>query len=100
MLAMTLPAIGQPLVPQTRPRPEPGPGEVRLAVRACAVCRTDLHVVDGELPPASSPTPIAASLVQLSASPSCQISDVTNVKTPAARAAVRALESPMASRQG
>ena len=29
--------------------PRPGPGEVRLAVRACAVCRTDLHVVDGEL---------------------------------------------------
>lgn len=55
MLAMTLPAIGQPLVPQTRPRPEPGPGEVRLAVRACAVCRTDLHVVDGDLPPGPLP---------------------------------------------
>jgi len=55
MLAMTLPAIGQPLVPQTRPLPEPGPGEVRLAVRACAVCRTDLHVVDGDLPPGPLP---------------------------------------------
>jgi propanol-preferring alcohol dehydrogenase len=31
-------------------RPQPGPGEIVLAVRACAVCRTDLHVVDGELP--------------------------------------------------
>jgi len=31
------------------PTPEPGPGEVRLDVAACAVCRTDLHVVDGEL---------------------------------------------------
>ena len=30
--------------------PEPGPGEVRVAVRACAVCRTDLHVVEGDLP--------------------------------------------------
>src|SRR5262249_30519962 len=33
------------------PRPEPGPGEVLLRVRACGVCRTDLHIVDGELPP-------------------------------------------------
>ena len=32
------------------PTPEPGPGEVLVAVRACGVCRTDLHVVDGELP--------------------------------------------------
>src|SRR5437763_5517392 len=31
------------------PLPEPGQGQVRLRVRACAVCRTDLHVVDGEL---------------------------------------------------
>src|SRR5437660_3239873 len=30
-------------------RPEPGPGELLLRVRACAVCRTDLHIVDGEL---------------------------------------------------
>jgi propanol-preferring alcohol dehydrogenase len=33
-----------------RDRPEPGPGQIRLRVRACAVCRTDLHVVDGDLP--------------------------------------------------
>jgi propanol-preferring alcohol dehydrogenase len=32
------------------PRPKPGPGQVLVRVRACAVCRTDLHVVDGELP--------------------------------------------------
>jgi alcohol dehydrogenase, propanol-preferring len=32
------------------PDPEPGPGQVLLEVRACGVCRTDLHVVDGELP--------------------------------------------------
>ncbi|PJI55628.1 alcohol dehydrogenase, partial [Methylobacterium radiotolerans] len=30
--------------------PEPGHGEVRIRVEACAVCRTDLHVIDGELP--------------------------------------------------
>ena len=50
MRAMVLERPGQPLVLQTRPDPEPGPGEVRLKVLACAVCRTDLHVVDGELP--------------------------------------------------
>jgi len=35
--------------------PEPGPGEVRIAIEACAVCRTDLHVVDGELPAPALP---------------------------------------------
>jgi hypothetical protein len=35
--------------------PEPGPGEVRIAIEACAVCRTDLHVVDGELPDPALP---------------------------------------------
>jgi alcohol dehydrogenase, propanol-preferring len=34
-----------------RPVPEPGPGEVRVRVAACGVCRTDLHLVDGDLPP-------------------------------------------------
>jgi propanol-preferring alcohol dehydrogenase len=33
------------------PVPEPGPGEVRIRILACAVCRTDLHVVEGDLPP-------------------------------------------------
>src|SRR5438477_204069 len=39
-----------PLRLEDRPAPEPGPGQVLLRVRACAVCRTDLHIVDGELP--------------------------------------------------
>src|SRR5579862_6318129 len=38
-----------PLVARDMPDPAPGPGQVLLRVRACAVCRTDLHVVDGEL---------------------------------------------------
>lgn len=50
MRAMVLRAIGQPLVLETRPEPWPGPGEIRVRVEACAVCRTDLHVVDGDLP--------------------------------------------------
>lgn len=37
-------------MPRELPIPEPGPGQVLLCVRACGVCRTDLHIVDGELP--------------------------------------------------
>ncbi len=47
---MVLEEPGAPLVARDRPDPEPGPGQVRLRVRACGVCRTDLHVCDGELP--------------------------------------------------
>jgi propanol-preferring alcohol dehydrogenase len=50
MRAMVLEAPGQPLRPAELPRPEPGRGQVLLRVAACGVCRTDLHVVDGELP--------------------------------------------------
>jgi len=50
MRAMRLHAPGQPLKWEEVTRPQPGPGEVQLRVLACGVCRTDLHVVDGELP--------------------------------------------------
>ena len=49
MKAMVLHTIRQPLRPTELPTPTPGPGEVLVQVRTCAVCRTDLHVVDGEL---------------------------------------------------
>jgi propanol-preferring alcohol dehydrogenase len=49
MKAMILERPGTPLALVERPDPLPGPGEIRLRVEACAVCRTDLHVVDGEL---------------------------------------------------
>ncbi|WP_299236480.1 zinc-dependent alcohol dehydrogenase family protein [uncultured Halomonas sp.] len=49
MRAMRLHAPGRPLVWETVPRPRPGPGDVQLRVLACGVCRTDLHVMDGEL---------------------------------------------------
>lgn len=49
MRAMVLHAIGGPLVLEERAVPEPGPGQLLLRVRACAVCRTDLHLLDGEL---------------------------------------------------
>ena len=46
---MVLDRPGTPLRAADVPRPEPGPGQILLRVRACGVCRTDLHVVDGEL---------------------------------------------------
>src|SRR5215211_816539 len=49
MRAMVLDAPRSPLRSADLPDPAPGPGEVLLEVAACAVCRTDLHVVDGEL---------------------------------------------------
>jgi len=49
MRAMVLRAVGRPLVEERRPDPVPGPGEIRVRVEACGVCRTDLHVVDGDL---------------------------------------------------
>jgi propanol-preferring alcohol dehydrogenase len=50
VFAMSLTTPGQPLRSVERPIPEPGPDQILIRVRACGVCRTDLHVVDGELP--------------------------------------------------
>jgi alcohol dehydrogenase, propanol-preferring len=50
MRAMVLERPGEPLKFVERPDPRPADGEVRIHVGACGVCRTDLHVVDGELP--------------------------------------------------
>ena len=59
MRAMQLAAPGaaaqRPLRLVELPVPAPGPGEVLLRVRACGVCRTDLHILEGELPPRRSP---------------------------------------------
>jgi propanol-preferring alcohol dehydrogenase len=50
MQAMVLNQVGQPLEWMMLADRDPGPGQVRVKVSACGVCRTDLHVVDGELP--------------------------------------------------
>ena len=50
MRAMVLPAPGVPLQLEERADPQPGEEEIRVKVSACGVCRTDLHVVDAELP--------------------------------------------------
>lgn len=55
MRAMLLDAPRTPLREAEIPTPEPGPGQLLLRVRACGVCRTDLHVVDGELPDPKRP---------------------------------------------
>jgi propanol-preferring alcohol dehydrogenase len=55
MKAMALVEAGKPLREVVKPDPTPGPGEVRLRILACGVCRTDLHLVDGELPDVRTP---------------------------------------------
>lgn len=50
MRAMVLNAPRQPLHMEQLPVPRPGPGQVLLRVEACGVCRTDLHIIDGDLP--------------------------------------------------
>src|SRR6516225_10832264 len=50
MRAMVLERPGQPLRSAELAQPVPGPSQILVRVRACGVCRTDLHVVDGELP--------------------------------------------------
>ena len=55
MRAMVLHIPGQPLQREERPIPTPGPHQLLIKVLACGVCRTDLHLVDGELPQAVLP---------------------------------------------
>jgi alcohol dehydrogenase, propanol-preferring len=49
MRAMVLERQREPLQPTDLPQPEPGPGQVLLEIAACGICRTDIHIVDGEL---------------------------------------------------
>jgi propanol-preferring alcohol dehydrogenase len=51
MIKMVLRTPRTPLVAESCADPAPGPGEIRIRVAACGVCRTDLHIVDGDLPP-------------------------------------------------
>ncbi len=63
MRAMALERPGEPLREVERPVPVPGAGQVRLRVAACGVCRTDLHVVDGELPGLGRPVVLGHQVV-------------------------------------
>jgi len=62
---MIFTAAGTALREAERPAPEPGAGQVRLNVQACAVCRTDLHIVDGELPDPKLPLVLGHQIVGL-----------------------------------
>lgn len=55
MRAVQLPGAGQPLQLVTRETPQPAAGQLLLRVAACGVCRTDLHIVDGDLPALDHP---------------------------------------------
>src|SRR5438132_1251713 len=63
MKAMVLEAPGRPLRETELPDPKPGPGQVLLRVLACGVCRTDLHVADGELPDPKLPLVLGHQIV-------------------------------------
>ena len=63
MRAMVLHSPGDPLRLERLPVPKPGPGEVLVRVRACGICRTDLHVVDGELPEPKIPLVLGHQIV-------------------------------------
>src|SRR5205085_11381528 len=63
MRAMVLDAARQPLVLRELDEPRPAARRLRIKVRACAACRTDLHVVDGELPNPKLPLIIGHEIV-------------------------------------
>ncbi|HEY7004608.1 MAG TPA: zinc-dependent alcohol dehydrogenase family protein [Gaiellaceae bacterium] len=63
MRAMVFSRAGEPLHEAEVPAPRPGPGQVGLEVQACAVCRTDLHIVDGELPDPKLPLVLGHQIV-------------------------------------
>jgi propanol-preferring alcohol dehydrogenase len=65
MRAMVFSSAGQPLRETELKAPGPGPGQVRLNVQACAVCRTDLHIVDGELTEPKLPLVLGHQIVGL-----------------------------------
>jgi propanol-preferring alcohol dehydrogenase len=62
---MVFTGAGRPLREAQLSAPEPGPGQVRLKVQTCAVCRTDLHIVDGELPDPKLPLVLGHQIVAL-----------------------------------
>src|SRR5436190_16808362 len=68
MRAMLLDAPGRGLRAAEIAMPEPGPGELLLEVRACGVCRTDLHIADGELTEPKLPLVLGHQIVALAAS--------------------------------
>jgi len=63
MHAQLLTQAGRPLTAADLPEPRPGPGQLLIAVKACAICRTDLHILDGELPDPKLPLVLGHEIV-------------------------------------
>ncbi len=63
VLSAQAPIAEQPLEPRRLPLPDPGRGEVLLAVTACAICRTDLHIAEGDLPLLRAPLVLGHQIV-------------------------------------
>jgi propanol-preferring alcohol dehydrogenase len=83
MRAMVLEEVGQRLALRDLPQPKPGSGQLLVRVSACAVCRTDLHIVDGELPNPKLPLILGHQIVgrveEIGADPNQQ-SEISNQK--------------------
>ncbi len=69
MRAMVFEEVGRPLRAVELPRPEPAPGQLLLRVEACGVCRTDLHLLDGEVEIASPPRVLGHQIVGIVLAP-------------------------------
>ena len=65
MRTMVFEGVGQPLSLKDLPCPRPGQRDVLIDVAACGVCRTDLHIVDGELPQPKLPLVLGHEVVGL-----------------------------------
>ena len=76
MQAMVLEQPGSPLLLHELPLPEPAAGQVRVRVQACGVCRTDLHVVDGELPDPKLPLVLGHQIVGIVDAAAADVEDV------------------------
>jgi propanol-preferring alcohol dehydrogenase len=63
MRAMVFEGVGQPLRAVRRAVPRAAPGQLQLRVEACGICRTDLHLLDGELPSADPPRVLGHQIV-------------------------------------
>jgi alcohol dehydrogenase, propanol-preferring len=61
--AMVFDGPGNPLRLTEMERPQPGPGQLLIEVKACGVCRTDLHLLDGELPVSATPRVLGHQIV-------------------------------------
>lgn len=82
MKAMLLEKIGSPLYLREIPIPTPEKGQVRIKVLACAICRTDLHILDGELPPSPLPLIMGHQIVGTVDTPSKRFQKGTIVGVP------------------